>query len=112
MNPGLPGAGLGALFYIILALLMPLNELRLSLRGRSGRRRWLAAMRQWAIAAGIVLTQVLGFLLVSRLDFPLFGASASPLLACLDDVLRLTTAGGILVVASSVLTSRWLRRRP
>jgi hypothetical protein len=111
VNPGLPGAGVGAIFYIILALIMPLNELRLSLRGRSSRARWLVVGRQWAIAAGIVLTQVLGFLFLARLQLPLFSTAADPLLAHFDDALVLISVAGALIVASSVLAGRRLTRR-
>ncbi len=34
---------------------MPVNELILTLRGRSSRRRWLLVGRQFGVAAGIIL---------------------------------------------------------
>lgn len=51
MFAGLPGTGLGGLFYALLILLMPLRELWL--RGRQGRWRFIA--RQWALLGGILL---------------------------------------------------------
>lgn len=54
MNAGLPGTGIGGLFYILLALLMPLRELYLTARGRSSRERWLLVLQQLMIAVGIV----------------------------------------------------------
>jgi hypothetical protein len=46
MNPGLPGAGIGGLFYILSALWMPVCEL--------WRLRWPLVAKQFAIAVGIV----------------------------------------------------------
>jgi hypothetical protein len=53
-NAGLPGTGLGGLFYILLALWMPVAELRVSLRGGSSRERWRQVGTQFALACGIV----------------------------------------------------------
>ena len=41
-NAGLPGTGLGGLFYLLLAFWMPFAELPRTLRGRSSRARWRA----------------------------------------------------------------------
>ncbi len=54
MNAGLPGTGIGGLFYVVLALLMPVRELYLTARGRSSRERWRLALQQASIALGIV----------------------------------------------------------
>lgn len=54
MNAGLPGTGIGGLFYILLALVMPLRELYLTARGRSSRERWRLVLQQLLIACGIV----------------------------------------------------------
>jgi len=53
MSPGLPGTGIGGLFYIWSALLMPLCEMRRRLRGNAPRRGALVAM-QFSIALGVV----------------------------------------------------------
>ena len=53
-NAGLPGTGLGGLFYIALALWMPVAELYQTLRGRSSLARWRLVGTQFAIACGIV----------------------------------------------------------
>lgn len=53
MTPGLPGTGIGGLFYICSALLMPLCELRRRLRGNLPRRGALVAT-QFSIALGVV----------------------------------------------------------
>lgn len=67
MNAGLPGTGLGGLFYLVLALVMPLREAYLTARGRSSRERWRVVAQQFTIALGILATVVLTILLVSRL---------------------------------------------
>lgn len=55
MGPGIPGVGLGGLFFIISALLAPAFELVRTVRGRSSLARWRLVMRQAALAASIVL---------------------------------------------------------
>lgn len=53
MNPGLPGTGIGGLFYILSALWMPVCELW---RRRQGDApgQWPLVARQFAIAVGVV----------------------------------------------------------
>lgn len=58
MNAGMPGTGLGGLFYLVLALVMPLHELYLTARGRSSRERWRLVLTQLAVALGIIATVV------------------------------------------------------
>ncbi len=55
MKVGLPGVGIGGVFYILLVAMMPLRELWLTLRGRSNRRRWRLVALQTSLAAAIVL---------------------------------------------------------
>jgi hypothetical protein len=52
MNPGLPGTGIGGLFYICSALFMPLCEMRRRLRGNAPRSALVAT--QFSIALGVV----------------------------------------------------------
>jgi hypothetical protein len=53
MNPGLPGAGIGGLFYILSALWMPFCELWRMRRG-DAPAQWPLVATQFAIAVGIV----------------------------------------------------------
>ena len=53
MTAGLPGTGIGAIFYLILVLLMPFRELLLLVRGRSSRGRWLTVATQVGFVVGI-----------------------------------------------------------
>jgi len=54
MNPGLPGAGIGGLFYVLSALWMPVCELWRLRRG-DARGRWPLVAKQFAIAVGIIV---------------------------------------------------------
>lgn len=57
MNPGLPGLGIGGLFYILSALAMPLVALLRAARGAPRETvRWTLALRQCLIALSIVVT--------------------------------------------------------
>src|SRR2546429_7079795 len=53
MNPGLPGTGIGGLFYILSALWMPICEVRRRWQG-DATRPWPLVARQFAIAVGVV----------------------------------------------------------
>lgn len=57
-NAGLPGTGLGGLFYVVLALVMPLVELYRTARGRGSRDRWRQVGTQFALACGILVSVV------------------------------------------------------
>jgi hypothetical protein len=54
MPAGLPGTGVGGLFLILSALLMPFVELRRRVRGRTGLGRWRIVGRHTALAIGMV----------------------------------------------------------
>jgi hypothetical protein len=53
MSVGLPGTGVGGLFYLLCALAMPLRELARAVRGRGCPRSRHAAARQGVMAAGV-----------------------------------------------------------
>lgn len=55
MSAGLPGLGLGGLFFILSALIAPLVELVRMLRGRSSAGAWRAVGRQFAIAVTMIV---------------------------------------------------------
>lgn len=58
MTGGIPGIGIGALFYVISALLMVVLELYRTARGRSSLARWRVVGHQAAIAACIIFLTV------------------------------------------------------
>ncbi len=61
MSAGIPGIGLGGLFFVISALLMLVFEIVRTLQGRSSAERWRVVGYQSGLAAGIVFVTV-GFL--------------------------------------------------
>ena len=56
MFAGLPGIGVGTLFYVLLALWMPLSEIPRVLRRTSSFARWRLIARQLLYASGIIGT--------------------------------------------------------
>ena len=56
MFAGLPGIGVGTLFYVLMALLMPLWEIPRVIQGTSSLARWRMIVRQLIYASGIVAT--------------------------------------------------------
>ena len=54
MTAGIPGTGIGGLYYVLLALWMPFREIGLTLRGRGDRARWRRIARQSFMACGIL----------------------------------------------------------
>lgn len=58
MTAGIPGVGLGGLFFVISALLMIVVELYRTVRGRSSGARWRFVGRQAAMALGIIFATV------------------------------------------------------
>jgi hypothetical protein len=77
VSAGLPGLGLGGLFFVLLALLAPFVELIRTTRGRSSVAAWRAVGRQFALA----LTMVAAVELTLRLLYALADATglAGPL---------------------------------
>ena len=54
MSAGLPGLGLGGLFFVLSALFAPVVELRRTAQGRSSAAAWRQVGRQFALAAAMV----------------------------------------------------------
>lgn len=55
MSAGLPGLGLGGLFFIVSALVAPIVELRRTVNGCSSVRAWRAVGRQFALAVAMIV---------------------------------------------------------
>ena len=118
MTAGLPGTGIGGLFYLLLVLFMPLREAFRVLRGRGDLRRWRPIGGTLALAGGIlaalwleawVLFEVFGL----RQDSlaAAFGASAEQAVRAARAASFATLASlGLVLVALAVL--RLLVRRP
>jgi hypothetical protein len=55
MTAGLPGVGIGGIFYLASAIMMPVRSLYSVLTGRAHEARWRVALQQAAIAGGILV---------------------------------------------------------
>lgn len=124
MSAGLPGTGIGGLFYLLGALWMPVQEGWSVLSRRPGPRRWRAALLQsgmaLAILAGIWAT---GWLLALVLLPSSLGTSGSGSAAGMEtgalpggNVLRAVVVFGALGVLAAILATvqvlRLVVRRP
>jgi hypothetical protein len=56
MFAGLPGIGVGSLFYVLAALWMPVHEMGRVVRGTSSLARWRRIAIQWVYALSIVVS--------------------------------------------------------
>lgn len=54
MFAGLPGTGIGSVFYLLLTIWMPINEMYLVSRGRSSLERWRFIAMRWAVFAVVL----------------------------------------------------------
>ena len=54
MVAGLPGTGIGGIFYLVGVACMPIRETQRLLRGKSSRKRWALIVRQWGLSLGIM----------------------------------------------------------
>jgi hypothetical protein len=54
MTAGLPGVGIGGIFYLASAIMMPVRSLVATVTGRAHEARWRVALQQAGIAAGIL----------------------------------------------------------
>jgi hypothetical protein len=114
MSAGLPGLGLGGLFFIFSALLAPFPELWRTLRGRSDLASWKTIGRQLAQAlamvAAIDLTLRLTYLLLSAI-----GAGDPPpadeLTVLPLNLIGITTGLLVLVLCGAKLAELALRVR-
>jgi len=67
MNIGLPGAGIGGLYYLICTAVMPVKELILTLKNPEHKYRSRLVITQFSIATGIVAGLILAFQLITNL---------------------------------------------
>jgi hypothetical protein len=108
MTAGIPGTGIGALYYILLALMMPVRETcRLCVR-RSSTERWLQVAAQTGNALGILISAWLtGWLLIHA--FALLRThglgSQSEAVKTMTNIMSVSTFHLALVVLGSVILS-------
>ena len=104
-NAGLPGTGIGGLFYILLALAMPVIAISRALRGRPGPHRWSQVLTQFALACGILAAIAVTVVVYLRLvDAPSpFGVTGAPLL------LAPVVLSGLLLALIAITLRIWSR---
>jgi hypothetical protein len=66
MIAGLPGTGIGGLFYLLSTLLMPFRELYLTCRGKSNVKQWKVVGLQMSLALGVVISFWLTGLMIGQ----------------------------------------------
>jgi hypothetical protein len=114
MSAGLPGLGLGGLFFIFSALLAPFPELWRTLRGRSDLARWKVIGRQLAQA----LAMVAAIDLTLRLTYVVLSAAGAGDPPAADEatvlplnLIGITTGLLVLVLCGAKLAELTLRLR-
>lgn len=122
MTAGLPGTGIGGLFYLLLVAWMPFRELYLLVRGRSNPQRWRAIGFFASLMVSIVVTTYLEAWLISqavigvatKLHLPVPGnGQGYRLLASTTIFLSLGSLVGVLLSVHAVRLALWLiSRRP
>jgi len=73
MNVGLPGAGIGGLYYLICTAIMPFKEVFLTLTKPKHQFRYRLVFTQFSIASAIVI----GFIFIYQLFSSLFETNLS-----------------------------------
>jgi len=66
MTAGLPGIGIGGIFYLLCAFLMPIVELFNFLRGKGNFKRWQTALVQFGFSCAILGSFSLTGIVVER----------------------------------------------
>ncbi len=125
MSVGLPGTGVGGLFYLISALCMPFREAYRAAGGRSDRRSRGVVVRQTVIALGVLggiwLAGWLIGLLLLRVPAVATAINAVPaltghsanILKTASFLLAFATLGGVLgAVEIAGTVRRWMVHRP
>ncbi len=82
MVVGMPGTGIGGLYYFIMIALMPVRELWFVMQGKSSLARWKFIGTQWAMLAGILFCMWAAMILI-KLGLHALGIDASQTLAAL-----------------------------
>ncbi len=99
MTVGLPGTGIGAVFYILLAIYMPLFQLRRVLTGTNKARHWKTLASAMSLSAIIILSLYAeARLLIWCLGKPITFQAKVPMLANLG-----TTMGSAVAPAMAAM---------
>ena len=93
MTAGLPGVGIGGIFYLASAIMMPVRSLVATVTGRAHEARWRVAMQQASIAAGILVVLwatglALGWIITTAFPHALLTSAAGAAPAHVRNVVR------------------------
>ena len=120
MTAGLPGTGIGGLFYLLLVFWMPCRELYLLCRGRSNPQRWRAIGFYLALTVSIIVTTYAEAWLISKavtgiamwLHLPVPGnGHGYRILAGMSILMSLGSLVAVLVAVHVIRLAMWLNRR-
>lgn len=100
MKVGLPGVGIGGVYYMLLVAWMPVRELRQVLRGRGDRRRWHLIGVQAALLAAIMAALTAEWWALARL--PALLADAAPVAGSAMQALSAGDGPGAAAAAAAV----------
>ena len=118
MTPGLPGAGIGGIFYLVAALLSPVCEGVRTIRGKGSRRQWRLVLRHFLLAASILVVLWLtawtaGLIFTSRVVTQHLGVAADGLQTeVISRKIALSTLTVLALVLASVEVLRLFLSRP
>jgi hypothetical protein len=114
MSPGLPGAGIGGIFYLVAALLAPFCEAMRTIRGKGSRRQWRLVLRHFLLAVSIltmlwITAWAAGLILTSTVVTQHLGATASGLeTEVITQRIAMSTLTALALVLASVEVLRLL----
>ncbi len=120
MTAGLPGTGIGGLYYLLLVLWMPCREFYLLCCGRSSARRWRAISVYVAMALCIIVTMWGEVWLLSQTITKAAAtaglikpdsAQSYRILAGASIMLSLGSLVGVMVVIHVARLALWVNRR-
>jgi hypothetical protein len=115
MTAGLPGVGIGGIFYLASAIMMPARSLVATVTGRAHEARWRVALQQASIAAGILAALwatglALGWLIATAFPHALVTSAAATAPAHVRNVVRvgalLLSVGTLVAVLAFVQVLR------
>jgi hypothetical protein len=126
MFAGLPGIGVGTLYYVLAAFWMPLRELARVLRGDFSPARWRLVVMQLCFAISIIASiaaadRILGVILSegsirsitpARLVNEAFQAQAPHSFWSAPMTASLLLLAGVLVITEVMRLIAWMARRP
>lgn len=79
MFAGLPGTGIGGIFYLLLTMWMPIHELYLLWHGRSSLARWRFIAERWMLFTAVIVVMVVQVNLLKGLFANKSPTSMSPM---------------------------------